>query len=545
MGSPLRGGRAEGAESVRTPPPPVQLSLAIPDATGTTYALNVTRLVPHRFGVIDLGSNSVRILVVDAPDPGRRSTIVQDRELIRLGQGLSAGSRLSAPARSRALAAVQRFAHLARAAGAASITVFATAAVRDAANGAAFAKVLARASGVPVRILSDREEGLVARIGIARDWDLREGHHAIADLGGGSLEVVRSFNDLILSNDSLPLGALRLTEQFGGPVAASGKRFTTLVTFVRQTLAPISRRVHSPPRRLVGSGGGFTVAAAILGRRERTRPVTLRDLSSLIASLRSLTLEARIRSTGLEPERAEILVPALAVVRELMRTLGVTECNAHEGALRQGLVELVSAPPRTPAPSCVEIARELLRSMPAEQTHSEHVRHLCCELFDSLRAHDASIARCLTDHHRDLLQAGALTHDLGIAVHEASHHIESESIVRETPRPWTDADRDVVAAMCRFHRKNPPEETSPSILALDRASRRPAMLLIALLRSADALDRTHACRVARARLERVSRAHWRLHLKCRGPVQPELKAWWRKGAMLRDLLGARVTTVVA
>jgi exopolyphosphatase/guanosine-5'-triphosphate,3'-diphosphate pyrophosphatase len=503
----------------------------------------VSPSLSHRFGVIDLGSNSVRILVVDATSSVCWKTIVEDRELVRLGQGLSGSTRLDAHARRRARDAAVRFAQLARAAGVARPVIFATAAVRDASNGPAFAKSLARDTGLPVRVLSDREEGLTARAGIARAWDLASGHHVVADLGGGSLEVVRSFNDLILANDSLPLGALRLTEQFGGPEHAANKRFAALVAFVRKTLAPLRDRIHTSPIRLVGSGGGFTVCHALLNRQART--ITARSVTALIASLRAMTLDARIRSTRLDRERVEILVPALAVVRELMRTLRIKQCFTHEGALRQGLVDLVSrqTPPATPA--CSMIARRLLAHMPDQQSHSEHVRCLACHLFDSLRAQSPAFARLLSAHHRDLLEAGALAHDLGIAVHEPTHHIESEAIIRESPAPWTPDHRTVISLLCRFHRKQAPILDSPAIASLKPSLRRSTLLLIALLRSADALDRTHDARVSRAQLQQISPTQWRLLLKARGTIHPELKAWWKKGAMLRDLLGGSVTTVVS
>ncbi len=201
-----------------------------------------------------------------------------------------------------------------------------------------------------LEIVSELDEGKLAFRSVARAHPVQTGHAAVVDIGGGSVEVVQSDGGVITMNTSMPLGAVRLTEAFGGAVECAGDRFDDMRRHVTATLRKGVRRPQTPPAIVVGCGGTFTslatVAAAqrgvIIGRNSPAiptlGPISRTQLKDLIRQLRDVPLEQRLRVPGLPADRADIIIAGLLVVERLLRHLGAEHVHVHNGGVREGLI---------------------------------------------------------------------------------------------------------------------------------------------------------------------------------------------------------------
>lgn len=291
---------------------------------------------PDRVAAIDVGSNTFLLLVADY-DPAAGLTVIEEAEdQPRLGAGLSATGRLSDAAIERGLESLTRLRDICRRHGVARIGAAATAAVREAENGKEFVERV-RAIGIPLRIISPETEAALSYRSAAHHFPGR-GRMLVADIGGGSLELVGALDDRIELTDSLPLGAVRLTEQ--------RVSLTELRDQIRSRLARAIARTDWTGSRVIGSGGTFATLASVLLPHhglQLSHPihgmeVTARDLEWLLAELSEMSQEQRRKVPGLKPERADIIVAGLAVAAELLQHVNARSVKVNGYGLREGLI---------------------------------------------------------------------------------------------------------------------------------------------------------------------------------------------------------------
>jgi len=293
--------------------------------------------------VIDVGSNSVLLLVVAVGPDGRARTIDAALETTRLGTRLRDGGALDAAARARTGAAVAALAARARRAGADRVWAFATAAVRRAADGAAFARDLEQAAGVPVEVLSGVREAALAYAAVAHALPGLEGPLLVVDVGGGTTELTLGRGDAVMETASLPLGALALAESAAGDLAA---RVDGLLTG-----CDLLARAATAGARLAVSGGTATALAALDLALTRYDPQRVHGhvlgreaLAALVARVAALPAATLASFAGLDPGRAAIL-PAGAVVLDRVvaaaraAAVTVSDHGVRHGYLRERLAE--------------------------------------------------------------------------------------------------------------------------------------------------------------------------------------------------------------
>lgn len=514
----------------------------------------------RKLAVIDIGSNSIRLLAVELVDAQSWTVLAEERAMTRLAQGMAANHELSSEAMARSVEAIGRFKQQAEKLGVQGVRAFATAAVREAGNKRDFISLVHDRTGLMVELVTARDEGRLTHRSVARVFDLSRGIAGVADIGGGSLEVVQSHDGIITANTSMPLGAVRLTEAFGGAEAASGKNFKALR---REASRQIKRHVRKPehaPGILVGCGGTFTtlltLAAATRGVLiERNSPalatlgpVTRDQLKALLKDLRSLSLEQRLRVPGLPSDRADIVIAGLVVVERLMKRLGASQLHVHPGGFREGLVlrliedELATrqAAPATPADVMAGV-RHLAQVCHYERDHSEHVAMLARSLFDQLLAQSDIIPGLGTDAgERVLLEAAAVLHDIGIMVSYEQHHKHSWTIIRHATLPGLSPRQiELIAQIARYHRKGTPEKAHRPFAALGDRDQALVSRLASLLRVADGLDRAHA---QHTRGVHVRFGNGVVHIEPVGVAlsQDDVAAAAEKADLLRDITGAKV-----
>lgn len=497
--------------------------------------------------------------------------ILQDRLVTRLAAGVGRSGTLDPIGKretSRALLAYIRRAAEIRAT---RTRVVATAAMRDASDGPAFAARLTRTIGVPVEIISPDEEGSLAFTCLASRFGPFTSATAAVDIGGGSAQVVLAVHGAVAKVISVPLGAVRLTDRFGGAKKLAGKSYDAAAAYVDSLLAEVIHDGPLVPRSLIGTGGTVMLAAQLIGAPgSRSRGVvTRRALTRLIEHLRTASPPRMLRArlAAVPDDRKDIMLAGLLVLERLMIRLGVSSIRSYQGGLREGVClseARHAAFTRKPGPrnDAVQAYAQRVRY---EQPHSDHVAELALRVFAGLvriPAFRRWLGRTPVLAAQRLLWASSLLHDVGTAVDYASHHRHSRDMILAADLPgFTGHEHRLMANIARYHRKEgPPFEAvmgaagsaitpgiSEHFAALSLPDRRLVTALAGVLRVADGLDRSHEQRVAVAAVRirvtkvleiRVAPASNRKH-----SLSPERRAAERKADVLECVVGKQVRVI--
>ncbi|HEX3177480.1 MAG TPA: Ppx/GppA phosphatase family protein [Methylomirabilota bacterium] len=301
-----------------------------------------------RLATIDLGTNTVRLLVADArPGAARWHVVDHAQQVTRLGEGVRASGRLAEAPAARTSAVVRDYVGRARARGATRIEIVATSAVREAANGAQFAAELERVTGARVRVVSGQEEARLTLLGIVSALGPGTGTTLAFDIGGGSTEFILARQGRLTAAVSLRLGVVPLAERYPFPGPADAARYRALEDELAQQLARElpSALATAQVDRLVGSAGTVTALAALdLGLvtydAERvqghllTRPAVDRQRARLAA----LDVAGRAALPCLEPGRADLILPGIAIVTATMDRFRCDQLTVSDWGLREGIL---------------------------------------------------------------------------------------------------------------------------------------------------------------------------------------------------------------
>jgi exopolyphosphatase / guanosine-5'-triphosphate,3'-diphosphate pyrophosphatase len=289
----------------------------------------------ERLAAIDVGSNTILLTVADYDPAIGLTTIEEAEDQPRLGTGLRASGQLDERAMERATTSLVRMRDVCRRLEVGRLGAVATAAVREARNGAEFVERV-RALGIPLRIISAEAEADLSYRSAAHHFPT-SGPTLVADIGGGSLELIGARDGLIQLKQSLPLGAVRLTEM--------GLPLPELRRHIEIELTRVISRADWARATIIGSGGTFASLASMvlaargaLGLAVHGTHVASSELQELLIVLSSLTPEARRNTPGLRPERADIIVAGLAVAAELVRRTGSGLVTVSGFGLRDGLL---------------------------------------------------------------------------------------------------------------------------------------------------------------------------------------------------------------
>lgn len=286
-----------------------------------------------RCAAIDIGTNTVKLLVADARGEEVISVLSKDKTT-RLGQGVEASRRLSGAAIARTVEAIGQFVAEAGRLGATQIVAIATSAARDALNRDEFVQAVRAQCGLDVQVICGQREAELIFRGVSSDPAWSKQPILVLDVGGGSAELIQGQGGRIERYRSLPLGAVRLTEQFGD------SNFAQVCRHVRAGLADALAGYEPRGRRLIGTGGTITTLARMEhGQADHVR--LSRDcVRARVEKLNAMPLAERKKVAGLPPERADIIVAGGAVFVVAMELLGAGELTVSVRNLRYGaLVE--------------------------------------------------------------------------------------------------------------------------------------------------------------------------------------------------------------
>jgi exopolyphosphatase/guanosine-5'-triphosphate,3'-diphosphate pyrophosphatase len=485
---------------------------------------------------MDIGTNSIRLLIVRISPNHSYVTLTQQKETIRLGENEFVDYYLQPGAMERAVLVCTKFADLSRAYGANEIIAVATSAVRDAKNQKDFLRRLHDAAGIHLHVISGREEARLIYLGISRAVHLGDQRAVFIDIGGGSTEVSVGDQKQYHFLGSLNLGAVRLTTLFflpdeSGPIAS--ERYALLQRYIRNASVRTLQQVQKYPFDLAfGSSGTvenlMDIAARVLHSRVRQRDDTLThaDLKRVIEMLCAADLEERRRIPGINPERADIIIAGAAILDTLMQDLKIKQVRVlSDHGLREGLlVDYLSRSEHAKFFSEFSVRErsvlQLGRACGFDETHARHVASLALELFDSAKKVGA---HTLGEQERELLEYAALLHDIGAFLSYDNHHLHTHYLIRHAELLGFDqAEIIQLALIALFHRKGKPSKKYEDYAALDKPTRKRVRLLSAFLRVAEGLDRSHTGVITRARLRAKDKKTLRLDVQAQGDCQLEL-----------------------
>jgi exopolyphosphatase / guanosine-5'-triphosphate,3'-diphosphate pyrophosphatase len=418
----------------------------------------------ERLAVMDLGSNSFRLVVFSAADGWWQRTD-EIYQAVRIGEGMAATRRLGEAPIARALTALEVFSHFCGAAGLTADAV-ATSAIRDAENSSAFLKEAKRRTGLPIRVLSKEEEARYGYLAAVNSTTLEEG--CVLDLGGGSMQLVEVRKRLAGETGSWRVGAVRMTERFlPGPGPAKRRQIDELRGYVAGELkgAPWLRRTG---RRIVGIGGTVRSLAAVAQRAEglpdggvQGATVSREALGEIVARLAALPPAERATVPGVKATRADLILAGAVVVEAVLEAGGFDELEVTEAGLREGVFfERHLSDPARPGrePLFEDVRRASVENLAARYDvrgeHTRHVAALALGMFDQLAAMGLHRG---DGRERELLWAACMLHDIGMSVGYDDHHKHSRYLILNAGLPgFTPTEAAIVAQAARYHRKGLP-----------------------------------------------------------------------------------------
>ena len=364
--------------------------------------------------VIDIGSNSGRMIVVRSPTGRHIETLAEARAPLRLASDLAATGSLGPAAFDRTAATLDDFIAAARANGASRIIAVATAAVREASNGANFVERLTAHSGVDVEVIDGTREAEFAFLGAVNSLPVSSG--VLLDVGGGSIELSRFHERKMDAAWTLPLGALLLTDGYLTEDPPSRGERRRLIDHVSETLEGAKLAPRSKSERLVGTGGTIRNLAK-MDRRERSYPIgrlhgyvlALARVDELATLLSSRSLAKRTGLSGLNPDRADSIVAGALIVRTIMETLGAEELTVSGKGLREGIaIEALTGD--MPAPAQVRdasLSSLATRFSTWDALRAERRASLAGEIFDATAVEGDGDTGEMLRHAATILDVGA------------------------------------------------------------------------------------------------------------------------------------------
>lgn len=449
----------------------------------------------QRIAVIDLGSNTARLIVMSAV-PGYAYHLDDEiREMVRLREGMT-DQGLSAAAIARALVTLRLFKRFCDSSRVDVIIPTTTSAVREASNGPAFIAQVESELGLQLQLLSGEREAYYATLGVLNEVPLADGY--VLDIGGGSAQVAQVRDYRFRRAVSHPLGALALTECFvrTDPItAAEETAVTQTIDRYLDGISWLNKKNPDPQRRLVGLGGTIRNLAKMDAVRQNYPLNTLHGyrlshaaVAESIDLLRTLPLAERRRLPGLSSDRADIILSGALVLQQVMTRLQVEELTVSLNGLREGLF-FEHFWQHLAYPVVANVRRfsvlNMARIYNYDKRHAAHVRFLAGRLFQQLRP-----LHGFGPPEQELLDAAALLHDLGTVISYNDHHKHSQTLIMNSGLPgFTPRETLLIALLTRFHRKGKPALEGCEGVLCSTADEELLLKLAAILRLAEFLER--------------------------------------------------------
>ncbi len=444
------------------------------------------------FAAVDIGANSVRLKIARLVRR-RLKTVHEDREVVRLGEAVFQAAMLAPSAMARTVKVLRRFHKAMQEHGDVQVRVVATSALRDARNAQAFIDWVHMRTGWRVEVISGIEEARLIHLGIITNLRVTASPLLLIDLGGGSCELTISVRRHIRETVSLPVGAVRLTQEFLHHDPPRDYELHRLRSYIAEEVGRVSRKIASTrPQAVIATSGTAaalaTSAQFLLKGWSKENAVPTRGLVRMADKLSEMSYAQRIKIPGIGTKRGEIIIAGAAVFAELMQRCGLGGCRYSELGLRDGLLAQMAADYTRSAKQLASEREDALVAM-AKRYHvdleqAQHVRALVMQLFAALK----SVHR-LPPEYGEWLSAAAILHEIGAYVNRTGWHRHAYYLIANSEiLGYTPAQRRVMAAITRYLGSALPSSGDKVMKSLEGEDRENVPKAVALLRLARALN---------------------------------------------------------
>ena len=473
------------------------------------------------FAAIDIGSNSVRLKIAEVQQHHLK-TLHEDREVVRLGESVFQSGVISPDAMANTIRALKRFQKAVQLHVVDKTRVVATSAMRDARNGPAFTAWVKSATGWNVEVISGLEEGRLIHLGVVTHEPGARGRCLLIDLGGGSCEVTLSDQGRMREMVSLPLGAVRLQQEFLRADPPVKEDIARLKQFIDRELRRAERKLGTPRVSLVvatsGTAAALAEASEALAKKlpvrkamnksgaakrfVRLKPelATTEEVRRLADRLAKMNNGQRASVPGIGPRRSEIIIGGALVYASLLERLGLKGFRYSPLGLRDGILAqmLAEVDLRASVHKKIESERwagvlEVCRRYGVDVKKAEPVRQHVVELFDALvHVHE------LPTEYRLWMQAAAMMQDVGKFMNHQGHHRHTQYIIANSEIfGFSPEQRAIVSAIGRYLGKSQPDAMDRVMRAIPIEEHGHVLASVVLLRLALALNQDRASAAVR------------------------------------------------
>ena len=499
------------------------------------------------FAAVDIGSNSVRLKIARLSG-GRLHPVLEDRSVTRLGASVFRDGLLSPDAIAETVKVLRRFHRAVQQEAVESVRVVATSALRDARNSSAFVEWVRSATGWQVEIISGVEEARLIHLGLVAGMRMSAAPVLMIDLGGGSCELTISSKGHIRETVSLPLGAVRLTNEFLRHDPPRKPELRRLRGFIGREVGRVGERIaRLKPKVVIATSGTAESLAAIakgLYKNKDKRLAASRLQARRIAKmLARRTIDARRKLSGVGPRRAEIIVAGAEVYAELLERFRLNGFRYSPLGLRDGILAQMMGAVGPQSVKRIESERwDSIKAAVAhyrvDLNHALKVRESAVNLFAALK----SIHR-LPPEYQEWLSAAAMLYEVGDYVNRNGRHRHTYYIISHSEiLGYTPQERRIIGAIARYLGKSRPAATDTPIKVLtpaDRSYVRKAALILRLARAIN-LGRGNAVRKQRVRV-RNGGVEIVLQSGPRASVDLELWALEKEKNYFREVFGRELS----
>jgi exopolyphosphatase/guanosine-5'-triphosphate,3'-diphosphate pyrophosphatase len=506
------------------------------------------------FAAVDIGSNSVRLKIARL-QAGRLRALHEDREVTRLGEGVFGSGFLTPDSIAETVKVLRRFHRATQQIVTDSVRVVATSALRDARNSQAFLEWVRSATGWRVEIISGVEEARLIHLGLVSSGRVDRSPTLMMDLGGGSCELTVTQGGHIRDAVSLPLGAVRLTNEFLRHDPSRKGELKRLRGFIaRETNRIIDRITTAKVKNVIATSGTAAALAEVAShmRRGTSRQrlmVSSAEMKRIAKRLARLPVAERRKIEGIGPRRAEIIVAGANVYQELLDRLHLKGFRYSPLGLRDGILAQMAADYDRSTRSGRQIEFERWESIVTavdhyrvDRKHALDVRDAATFLFTALR----SLHR-LPQEYREWLSAAAMLYEVGDYVNRNGRHRHTHYIISNSEiLGYTPPQRRIIAAIARYLGKTRPSLEDGPMKLLDPGDRADVQKAILLLRLARALNLGRSRAVEKVRVG-IRSAEVKLTLVPRRRMGVDLELWAieKERDYFREVFGRELSTAAS